>query len=246
MLAQQWRSFNDAERSAALRAVSPAGSVGRQPDLLPDQEASHEEFRDLWDCGDHGWPLRADVLNGYVHSHPAHAAAGIAGVARKAERIREFGRGSLVVHNEDAAMAGRVYSHRHSCSEAHPGLCAFHDAAVYPNALKRAKSRERCLDRSFSHRFCCIADPDRPSANGMFLYLARLRPRRFHSQATHVLARCVQHHEGGCLSLGLGQRRFRLWDFVSLWTVAKELLGSGARRLQVHRTPTCSRALRRA
>lgn len=54
-----------------------------------------------------------------------------------------------------------------------------------------------------------------------WFYLARRRPRRFHAQVTHVLVACVLHTDG---TLSLGQRKEFLFDFVTVWDIAREAL----------------------
>lgn len=61
----------------------------------------------------------------------------------------------------------------------------------------------------------------------LFYYFARRRARRFHAQVTCALVECVQHMEKNRISLSLGQRAFRLWDFQTVWSVAKALLTRG-------------------
>ena len=236
-LHRQWREYSDDERTAALLAADAA--MPASEDDLPVEETGPEEHPDMWDCGDRAWPLRADVLGTFIHTHPAHVTKGVPGVARKAGLIRNAEQDHLVIREKGDVPADRVYTHRHSCGEAHPGLCALQDREVYADTIKLAKNLERCLDSTFHHRFFCIVAPDLAAQRNTFLYLARARPRRFHAQVTHVLVRCVQHHEEGRLLLSLGQRQFRLWDVVTLWTVAKELLRAGGNRLHLQRMHHC-------
>jgi hypothetical protein len=78
----------------------------------------------------------------------------------------------------------------------------------------------------------------------MYFYFGRLRARRFHSQITHVLVSCMEHHEGHQLTLSLGQHTSKQWNFCTLWTVAKLILQKGFGKVcvqvQRHRNDTYS------
>ena len=52
-------------------------------------------------------------------------------------------------------------------------------------------------------------------------YLARVRSRRHHSQITHVFVPLIEHMDG---SFSLEQKTSKLWNFHSVWTVAKRMM----------------------
>jgi hypothetical protein len=56
---------------------------------------------------------------------------------------------------------------------------------------------------------------------GEFYYFARLRRRAFHAQVTHVLVKCLQHEDR---SLSMKQRSHQLFDFQTVWSIARACL----------------------
>ena len=54
----------------------------------PAEDSADEP--DMWDCGCQEYPVRPDVLDSYLDSHPSVATAGAAGIARKATAIRKY------------------------------------------------------------------------------------------------------------------------------------------------------------
>jgi hypothetical protein len=56
---------------------------------------------------------------------------------------------------------------------------------------------------------------------GQFYYFARLRRRAFHAQVTHVLVECLQHEDR---SLSMKQRSHQLFDFQTVWSIARACL----------------------
>ncbi len=67
------------------------------------------------------------------------------------------------------------------------------------------------------------------ATDAQFFYLARVRSRRFHSQVTHVLVRCIVCADE---TISLAQRSDHQWDFQTVWTVAKSLLGLGWQKIR--------------
>lgn len=51
--------------------------------------------------------------------------------------------------------------------------------------------------------------------------MARIRPRRFHSQVTHCVAVCQEFADQ---TIGIRQVRPNIWEFVTLWAAAKMVL----------------------
>ncbi len=146
----------------------------------------------------------------------------------------------LLVRDQSAIPEDQRFEHRFSCSELHPGVCAHSDAAVYSDCLVLARSLERCLSQDIVGSFLAVnyvANRDRPRPHGaeneeegpgpadrLFVYLALVKARRFHAQATHCLVRCIVHDDGEAVHLSLAQASYRKWDFITLWSLAKELL----------------------
>jgi hypothetical protein len=65
---------------------------------------------------------------------------------------------------------------------------------------------------------------------GDFYYFARLRRRAFHAQVTHVLVQCI---ELGDRSLSMKQRSSQLFDFHTVWSIAKTCLLEDCAAVQV-------------
>jgi hypothetical protein len=153
------------QKSAELRQSRPeCPNVGRDlpdddlPDEdLPDEDLPKREAGDYFEAGDDKWPIREQVLGSFVHSHPSHSAAGVAGFAQKASTIRKDEAHKLLVLDGGDIPLERVYSHRHSCLEAHPGLCVRADAAIYHDALALGKSLEACLGPALLHQYLHIS-----------------------------------------------------------------------------------------
>ena len=277
------------ERSRRSPA-DPAASPDEMPAQLPAAVAVATEsgplhddgHADPWDFGDMEYPLRPTVLTEFLRSHDAVPVtkARREGVASKASLIRRHEAPSLLVKDEGLIDDDHVFEHRLSCSEAHPGLCAFRDHAIYDTVLALAANIQRALLKKHLHSYIEVRDPGKDRiaihiqgwsrgggcgetatmtprrfedsskrrcifATGCsrrlcnlgygqsledslpvkFLYFARLRARRHHSQVTHTLVKCEQHFPDR--SLSLAQRRLRCWHFVSVWGVARELLVEG-------------------
>jgi hypothetical protein len=53
----------------------------------------------------------------------------------------------------------KVFRHRHSCSEKHPGICATRDCAIYLQCLALAKNLEAALDDKYKGRFVGFTNP---------------------------------------------------------------------------------------
>eukprot|EP00959_Pyramimonas_sp_CCMP1952_P064157 1340229-Pyramimonas_sp.AAC.1 len=120
------------------------------------------------------------------------------GFANKARLARRFAldQGALLVEDASDIPDERVYHHRHSCSELHPGLCARDDGAVYSDTLLFAKSMEACLHSGSGNLYKFlgleIVGVDGVQRTQIY-YFARLKRRKFHSQVTHCMVNCVQH-----------------------------------------------------
>ena len=67
----------------------------------------------------------------------------------------------------------------------------------------------------------------------MYVYFTRMRPRRQHSQATHVFVSCVVHPDPGGVCVSLEQRSLGLWRFQTVWDLSKAALRSRFASVQV-------------
>ena len=117
-------------------------------------------------------------------------------------------------------------------------LLSSHGSFVLSNML----SAQWCT-RSF--RFLFILSLVQDHIVPLYFYLGKIRARRLHCQTTQVLVWCQACSDG---SLALRQRQRpgypHLWDFASLWGIAKSLLRGGFGHVSVsvcdHRNDGCS------
>jgi len=229
-IAETWAAFSPEEKQNHAAQMAPA------PDEIfsePETASSQGEAPCIWDAGNHEWPLRPEVLRGFVHDHTAHWSRGLPGVASKASQIRKEASAALLVQDCEDIPDAKQYLHRFSCGDLHPGLCASKDADVYRDSLRLAKSLEACLGPTLLCSFLQLSDPSQPAVAPLYFYFCLLRKRRFHAQVTHVLVACVQHHEPDGLHLSLKQRMPKRLDFWTVWRLAKTLLTSSFKRVEV-------------
>ncbi len=220
------------DRMGVDKAVDPSPGAGGRP-----------AADSLWQCGDQEWPLREDVLDGFLDAHPAISshATSYGGYCRKASLVRvhdvEHDSDSFLVKDRDEIPSQKTYSHRFSCSERHQGLCATAHRDIYPQALLFARNLEACLQEPLLYNFILLQamdDADR-EMQPSYYHFSRLKKRMFHGQLTHVLTRCLvcPGSPAGVIAIRLGTRGPKLWAFVSLWTVARRLLVNGAKKAKV-------------
>jgi len=154
-LTEQWAGFSGLERGIAVSGLANRANDGIAPAAAMDTECVAEPVQevDLWDMGDARFPLRPAVLLDFLHHHSSTRSAHVPGIANKARAVRLSERGKLVVEDQGTIPDTKVYSHRHPCSELHPGLCAAHDRMVYSNARALAANLEVVLNDTFKHRF---------------------------------------------------------------------------------------------
>ncbi len=110
-----------------------------------------------WETFDREWPVRADVLENFVATHPASDSSAL-GFAAKATLIRQSVCSGLYVQDDGAIPDERVYKIRKSCAELHPGLCVTRDQSIYTHAVNLAKSLEAALGPELLHRFFMLGD----------------------------------------------------------------------------------------
>jgi hypothetical protein len=166
-LSAMWSNeFTEAQRLAAISALDVTAAMFELPEDHPDDRADDDDamgddpmlVSDWWDGGDSSWPLRPDLLLDFLHGHSSSGSTGVAGIAAKASRVRDTERHTLIVKDEHDISDDKMYSHRHSCSELHPGLCAHRDGDVYTDSLALAANMERALDDRFKHSFIAFVD----------------------------------------------------------------------------------------
>jgi hypothetical protein len=224
----------EAERAAAVIAqgiggIEDGGSAAPPEDLSSESlvESSASD-NDLFKLGDQRWPVRVDVVSQFLQSD----GNGVPGVAAKAHRLRKLAAKRLIVKDGGDIPETRVFSHQQCCGEAHPGLCADRDQNIYVEALALAKNFERCLHKELLHNvFMLIEDSDEgPHKQPVFIFFARVRARRLHMQVTHVVLECVPHPDG---TLSCSQHKPRQWAFMSLWSLARQLLRDGWKNIQM-------------
>jgi hypothetical protein len=232
----------EAARAAAVIAEgidedggSQAPPDGCSSDSVVESSSSED---DLFKVGDQRWPVRADIVAQFLQTDGI--GAGISGVAGKAHRLRQLAAKKLIVKDVGDIPEDRVFSHQQCCGEAHPGLCAHRDRKIYDDALLLAKNFERCLHKGL-HTVCLIIEDqdiydEGPPKEPMFIFFARVRPRRLHMQATHVVLECLPHSDG---TLSCKQRAPRQWDFMTLWSLARRLLRARWENIQLI-TMNCS------
>ena len=226
-LVSKKRPADDDDEGVDAFGLAP---VGVDP-ALHDLRQGNEFFVD---CGDSEWPVRADVISSFLDSHPGLQAwdqKRVAGLRNQARTARRHTVCSYVVHDKQDITDDTEYFHRFSCSEAHLGLCATADAAVYSDALKLARNLERALDDEYVHRFLAIIwQPECPAGappdeQVLCVYLARKRERRMHCQITHCFISCALHDvQDGVHIMSLAERTAKEFDFRTTWEFAKEML----------------------
>jgi hypothetical protein len=155
-----WASWDELQRVSAVSALETGGESGTAPERK--RKKKKEKARKVvapeeawWDCGDEDFPLRPAILQEHLQSHMSNSSRGIAGLANKAQRAREAERGKLIIRDKNSIAPDKVYTHRHACTELHPGLCAFRDMDIYRNALLLDKNLEIALTEKYKHSFCC-------------------------------------------------------------------------------------------
>ena len=235
-IAQQWSGLSDDEKSAANVGTDDSSKVDEHGDCSKVDMCEDEE--DLsFDIGDVFWPVRPDVLGSFLHDSGLEGV-GLGGVAAKALRLRKKAAPYLLVKDDRGIPDDRTFQQRLSCSQLHAGLCATRDRLVYAQALDLARSLEACLSRKLLHSFVKLVQPGDSGVHLMCFYFARLRARRLHMQCTHCLVRCVSHPDG---RWSLAQSRLHVWDFVTPWALARELLNAKWVAVQVVRLRVANR-----
>jgi uncharacterized membrane protein YgcG len=172
-------------------------------------------------------PVRDEIVASYVYGQRAGCCA--PGIASKAVEARKQNASNLFIADAQDIPDSQQFDRRLCCDEMHPGLCFADDSAIYEHALRLTTSMERCLGQQYESQHMMIYDPGLPTSH-VFFYLARKRHRSLAMQATHFLAVTFQRADR---RLVFQRRARRLWDFKTLWTVAKECLGKKWRRVHI-------------
>jgi len=242
-LQKQWSDWGPGDRQQAVSELmecdfdagdcegEAAGSDVVGPGGLAADMDVDSDVGDPFNLGCSKWPLRPNLMTGFLHSRTV-IGQGMGGVAAKASRLRKAAAEQLLIRDEGDIPDNKRFDHRQCCLEAHPGLCATTDRAVYTQVLDLATSFERCLDGSLLHRFIKVVNDSSPLAEKPYLlfYFARMRRRRLHALVTHVLVHCSAHPDG---SFSLAQRCFREYHFATLWSVAKQLIVAGWKAIRL-------------
>ena len=229
------RSEMAAEGVPVVRMPVGSGGVEEMADAGGKPEDSGS-----WSCGDCEWPVRGDVIDGYLamipgvsdHSRHYGGYASKGGTARK----QAVEKGSILVKDSNEIPVEKTFHHRFSCSERHPGLCGTVHAAIYDMVIQFARNLEVRLHEPLLYKFILIQAVDEANRElePVYFYVGRMRKRMFHAQVTHVLTRCVTcDGPAHSTNIRLSTRGPKRWAFVSLWTVAREFLEKGAKKVKV-------------
>ena len=193
---------------------------------------------DMWDCGNDDWPVTTEVLDSFFKTSPkVRAVRG--GVSVQARSARALSSTKLLIKDAMDIPRDTTFQVRLSCQQQHPGLCAHRDRAIYPSALQLARSMEKCLHKGLQYKFICVWEPDNDAESAPFpkqyFYVASIRTRRLHKQVTHVLVRCQEGWGDDVgMTLELAQAVIdHKWAFITLWTLAREVLEAGVTSLRI-------------
>ncbi len=110
--------------------------------------------------------------------------------------------------------------HRFSCSERHPGLCWFDDAAIYDAVLRFEKNLVKLLKSvHMKQGLLRFASPEVATYNGVF-YLAGTRARRHFAPIVIVLAHMhVVELVGPRSVVAFASTPSGRFDFSTAWTL---------------------------
>ena len=167
-LVARWTSMPDSEKADEISRLPvqwgvpepESGELADEESALPEGFAAETvEPDEIFDCGDSDWPVRAEVVRSFLEKEVGRAS--VAGVARKSLEVRQKAVSELIVYDQDDIPDSRRYSIRRSCSEMHPGICAWADRDIYWSALKLARNFEVCFGQEKLHRFAQLSDPSK-------------------------------------------------------------------------------------
>ena len=167
-LVARWTSMPDSQRADEISRLPVQWRVPEREsgELADEESAPPQGFAaetvgpdEVFDCGDSDWPVRAEVVRSFLDKEVGRAS--VAGVARKSIEVRQQAVSGMIVYDQDDIPDSRRYSIRLSCSEMHPGICAWADRAIYWDALKLARNFEVCFGQEKLHKFARLSDPSK-------------------------------------------------------------------------------------
>jgi hypothetical protein len=220
---------DDASRRMFARHISNGHTLRQKSEEAdPDEGIDPKDVESyLGYAGDIDTPVRPEVLGQMVYQSSSIRAGG---VQSKVNKIRQERSPSLLAMDAHGIPDDRRLEVRLSCVEMHPGLCAHRDQD-YMEIYQLAKSFENCLGDHLLHRFVMFRNTN--SNEHQYHYFARRRPRATNMQTTHSLISCKSHANG---SIELAVRSSKIWELVTLWTIARNLLRSGWREISILNT----------
>lgn len=230
-LSQQWRDMDQGQRAEALRQFD--SNSGSRP--APDQDGASDDDDDdgeavcsadnyeSWHYGNDDFAVSPHELQQFLDAR----SPGI-GVANRMQKIRFDGRGQAFVADDARIPASRSFSRRLACHEAHPGLCATEDSAVYQQALTIASSLERFFVAALLNAFCLLQGVD-PQIE-VIVHFCSKRARRSYAQVTHVFLPVVLR-AGASYSLQRHPSVVGTYNFMSVWGLAKMLVANSQKKI---------------
>ena len=220
---EEFKQAADAERVADLGAA-----LDLDDSLVDLDDADGLE----WPMGSDSWPVSEDTMAAFLSQYddPADRAR-TRGIAAKASEIRWAQLAELLVRDVGLVAKDQVFTHKFSCSEAHPQLCATRDSNIYSNALDFARRCERYFTVGRRYSFFYIGGQVGGEADfaldkkGICVYYSHKRERRLHAQTTHIFVPVVHHLDN---TVSLEQRKGGgAYLFLSAWGLARHLLLMG-------------------
>lgn len=237
-LSTQWHNMTPDEKSSALQALEDP-EPPREPHATARSRAPATRFPfdvedpgSLWVPGDETWPVRPEVLSDFL----SQQCGGGTGVANRAFEVRQKLSNILTVVEEGAVPNEREFQRCMSCWELHPGLCFHLDSGIYSDCLKFAVSLERFLGADMLHRYYKLFDALEPRSCKYF-YFSWRRARNPQSAVTHCIINCDVTDQGVSLSTVTP----RIWDYATLWSLARTVLNARWTRVLVGRVVSTSR-----
>ena len=167
----RWASMPDAERADEIsrlpvqwhvpecESVELVDEESVPPEGFAAEHVGQDDINEIFDFGDNNWPVRAEVVGSFLEQELGQASE--AGVARKSFEARRKAVSGMIVYDQADIPDSRRYSIRRSCSEMHPGICAWADRDIYWSALKLARNFEVCFGQEKLHRFAQLSDPSK-------------------------------------------------------------------------------------
>ena len=169
----RWASMPDAERADEIsrlpvqwhvpefESVELVDEESAPPEGFAAEPADQDAVNEMFDFGDSDWPVRAEIVRSFLELQQEPGQASCAGAARKSLAARQNAVPGMIVYEQADIPDSRRYTIRRSCSEMHPGICAWADHDIYWRALKLARNFEVCFGQEKLHRFAQLSDPSK-------------------------------------------------------------------------------------